>query len=63
MAGRTAALAGTDTSEFGFERVYTDQVLFYIPPKATGGKVSFLGTSQAMTSARQLTKDEVNTNG
>ena len=63
VAGRTAALAGTDTSEFGFERVYTDQVLFYIPPKATGGKVSFLGTSQAMTSARQLTKDEVNTNG
>lgn len=63
VAGRTAALAGTDTSEFGFERVYTDQVLFYIPPKTSGGKVSFLGTSQAMTSARQLTQDEVNTNG
>lgn len=63
VAGRTAALAGADTSEFGFERVYTDQVLFYIPSKASGGKVSFLGTSQAMTSARQLTQDEVNTNG
>ncbi len=63
VAGRTAALAGKDNSEFGFERVYTDQLLFYIPSEKSGGKVMFLGASQAMTGARELTKDEVNTNG
>ena len=63
VAGRTAALSGLSTSQYGFERVYTDQVLFYVPPASSGAKIQFLGASQAMTSARELTKEEAGVNG
>lgn len=63
VAGRTAALSGLSTSQYGFERVYTDQVLFYVPPASSGAKIQFLGASQAMTSARELTKEEASVNG
>lgn len=59
ISGRAAALAGASSSPYGFERVYTDQLLFFVPPAATGGQVQFLGYSQTMTSARQLQQSEV----
>ncbi|NLT25893.1 MAG: hypothetical protein GXX90_04485 [Microbacteriaceae bacterium] len=62
MAGRTAALAGVETSAFGFERTYTDQVLFYVPTAGSGG-IIYLGASQTMTDARELTQEEANIGG
>lgn len=56
VTGATAALSGIDTTEYGFTRTYTDQVLFYVPSAETGGQVQFLGVSQAMTSASELSE-------
>lgn len=59
MTGLTAELAGVTETSTGFAREYTDQLLFYVPAKSDGGKVQFLGVSQAMTSARELEAQEV----
>lgn len=56
VTGATAALSGIDTTEYGFTRTYTDQVLFYVPSAESGGAVQFLGVSQAMTSASELSE-------
>ncbi|MGO1545215.1 MAG: hypothetical protein ACTHXA_12850 [Gulosibacter sp.] len=58
VSGRTAVLSGVETSETGFVRTYTDQLLFYVPSEATGGPIQFLGVSQAMTDAQELTEEE-----
>lgn len=63
VSGRTAALSGMTETQLGFERVYTDQLLFYVPFAESGEKIRFLGTSQSMTSARQLGEDEVELDG
>ncbi|KAB1642669.1 hypothetical protein [Gulosibacter chungangensis] len=54
VAGRTAALSGVETSETGFVRTYTDQLLFYVPSAETGGTIQFLGVSQSMTDAKEI---------
>jgi len=59
ITGATAALAGTGTSNLGFEKIYTDQLLFYVPTAESGGKIQLLGFSQALTSARPLQASEV----
>lgn len=59
-SGKTALLAGTSSSPYGFERVYSDQLLFYVPPAEAGGQIRFLGSSQQMVSGRQLDASEVN---
>lgn len=59
VTGATAALAGTGTSSTGFERVYTDQLLFYVPTAESGGQARLLGYAQTLTSARQLDASEV----
>lgn len=56
VSGATAALSGIETTEYGFTRTYTDQLLFYVPSAETGGEVQFLGVSQAMTSASELSE-------
>jgi hypothetical protein len=56
VSGATAALSGIETTEYGFERTYTDQLLFYVPSAETGGQVQFLGVSQALTSASELSE-------
>ena len=57
--GSTAALAGTAQSRSGFDKVYTDQLLFYVPPASSDGQVRLIGYSQTLTSARQLDPSEV----
>ncbi|MFD2674761.1 hypothetical protein [Gulosibacter bifidus] len=59
LSGMTADFSGVGETGTGFERTYTDQLLFYVPAKSEGGKVQFLGVSQAMTSARELKAEEV----
>ncbi|MGO2112669.1 MAG: hypothetical protein ACTH31_13770, partial [Pseudoclavibacter sp.] len=59
VTGRAAALAGAAESPFGFESIYTDQLLFYVPTAEAGGQVQFLGYSAIMTSARTLDESEV----
>lgn len=59
LTGPTADLAGASETSTGFSREYTDQLLFYVPSTTEGGKVQFLGVSQAMTNARQLSAEEV----
>lgn len=59
VTGRAAALAGASESPYGFERIYTDQLLFHVPSAEAGGQVQFLGYSQTMTSARPLDQTEV----
>lgn len=54
VTGVTAALAGKSTSQKGFEKVYSDQLLFYVPPASSGGKVQLLGYAQTLTSAGEL---------
>ncbi|SJM52141.1 hypothetical protein [Gulosibacter sp. 10] len=54
VSGRTAVLSGVETSDTGFERTYTDQLLFFVPSAEAGGAVQFLGVSQAMTDATEL---------
>lgn len=54
VSGRTAVLSRVATSETGFVRTYTDQLLFYVPSEQTGGAIQFLGVSQAMTDAQEL---------
>lgn len=57
VSGRTAVLSGVETSETGFVRTYTDQLLFYVPSADTGGPIQFLGVSQTMTDAKELEKE------
>lgn len=59
VTGLTSDLAGIKETATGFSREYTDQLLFYVPAASEGGKVQFLGVSQSMTSARQLSEEEV----
>ncbi|WP_424465936.1 hypothetical protein [Pseudoclavibacter helvolus] len=59
VQGRTAALAGASSSSLGFETLYTNQLLFYVPSEATGGAVQLLGFANTMTGARQLNANEV----
>ncbi|GGA73788.1 hypothetical protein GCM10011490_25860 [Pseudoclavibacter endophyticus] len=59
VTGRAAALAGTGESPYGFESIYSDQLLFYVPSAEAGGQVQFLGYSAVMTSARTLDESEV----
>ena len=63
MAGRTKALAGVETSPYGFQRTYRDQVLFYVPTAASGDRITYLGSSQTMTEAKELTQEEANISG
>ncbi|MDO5051814.1 MAG: hypothetical protein Q4E05_02860 [Pseudoclavibacter sp.] len=58
-SGKTALLAGTGSSPYGFERIYSDQLLFYVPSAEAGGQIRFLGSSQQMVSGRQLDASEV----
>ncbi|MDJ1372647.1 hypothetical protein [Gulosibacter molinativorax] len=57
VTGRTAVLSGVETSATGFDRTYTDQLLFYVPSAETGGPIQFLGVSQAMTDAKELPEE------
>ncbi|PPF37525.1 hypothetical protein [Pseudoclavibacter sp. AY1H1] len=59
VQGRTAALAGASSSSLGFETLYTNQLMFYVPSEATGGAVQLLGYANTMTGARQLNANEV----
>lgn len=59
VTGRAAALAGTTQSPYGFEKIYTDQLLFAVPPASAGGQVRLLGYAQALTEVRQLEQNEV----
>ncbi|GAB3303608.1 hypothetical protein [Pseudoclavibacter terrae] len=59
VQGRTAALAGASSSSLGFETLYTNQLMFYVPSEATGGAVQLLGFANTMTGARQLNANEV----
>lgn len=59
VTGATAALAGTAQSSSGFEKIYADQLLFYVPPAGSGGQIRLLGYSQTLASARQLAANEV----
>lgn len=59
VQGRTAALAGASSSSLGFETLYTNQLMFYVPSEATGGAIQLLGFANTMTGARQLNANEV----
>lgn len=59
VTGATAALAGTAQSSNGFEKIYADQLLFYVPPAGSGEQIRLLGYSQTLASARQLAANEV----
>lgn len=54
VTGTTAALAGKNTSQKGFEKTYSDQLLFYVPPVSSGGKIQLLGYAQTLTNAHEL---------
>lgn len=49
-----AALLGKNLSTKGLTATYGDQLLFYVPALATGGKIILLGYSQGLISAAEL---------
>ncbi len=49
-----AALAGLDETAKGIESTYSDQLLFYVPPADSEGKITLLGFSQGLLSATEL---------
>ena len=48
-----AALLGKSLSTKGITANYSDQLLFYLPPASTGGKIVLLGYTQGLISATE----------
>ncbi|WP_150306762.1 hypothetical protein [Planctomonas psychrotolerans] len=52
--GATEALLGLNETSKGVELVYTDQLLFYVPPVNSGEEITLLGFDQQLVSAKEL---------
>ena len=52
--GQVAALLGKALSTKGITAMYSDQLLFYVPPATIGGKIILLGYSQGLMAAVEL---------
>jgi hypothetical protein len=52
--GAVKALSGVDTSKKGISATYSVQLLFYVPPVASDGKVVLLGFTQGLTAASEV---------
>lgn len=48
------ALTGKTMSTRGFQAVYGEQLLFYVPSVTTGGKIILLGSNSGLISATEL---------
>ena len=52
--GAVKALSGIAVSTKGIVATYGDQLLFYVPPTGSDGKIILLGYSQGLVSAKEL---------
>ncbi|MBT2501579.1 hypothetical protein [Curtobacterium sp. ISL-83] len=52
--GAVKALSGVDSSKKGITATYGVQLLFYVPPVGTDGKVVLLGFTQGLTAASEV---------
>jgi hypothetical protein len=52
--GAIGAYLGTVTSTKGITATYGDQLLFYVPPTGSSGKIVLLGYSQGLINAKEL---------
>ncbi|MCU1578389.1 MAG: hypothetical protein JWP19_593 [Rhodoglobus sp.] len=52
--GAVKALSGVAVSTKGVVATYGDQLLFYVPPAGSDGKIILLGYSQGLVSAKEL---------
>lgn len=53
-SGQVKALSGVAVSTKGVKATYGDQLLFYIPPAGSDGKIVLLGYSQGLVSASEV---------
>ena len=53
-SGQVKALSGIAVSTKGVQATYGDQLLFYIPPAGSDGKIVLLGYSQGLVSASEV---------
>jgi hypothetical protein len=52
--GAIGAYLGSVTSTSGITATYGDQLLFYVPPSSSSGKIVLLGYSQGLINAKEL---------
>lgn len=52
--GTVKALSGVSSTHKGIRSTYGDQLLFYVPPASEGGKISLIGFSTLLLSAKEL---------
>ena len=52
--GQVKALSGITVSTKGVIATYSDQMLFYVPPAGSNGKIVLLGYSQGLVSATEI---------
>lgn len=53
-SGAVKALSGVGVSTKGVQATYGDQLLFYVPSAASGGKIILLGYSQGLIAASEI---------
>jgi hypothetical protein len=50
----TKALSGVTKTTTGVAATYAYQLLFYVPPAASGEKITLLGFSEGLVAAKEL---------
>ena len=54
VTGATEAYLGKGSSTVGIAATYGDQLLFYVPPSGSKGKIVLLGYAQGLINAKEL---------